>query len=117
MWFGVTLDVRSVGVAGLGRAFGRVRLTGRRVAEQQVRWKGRDMHGTSGLPGVHRSGRKGVVPRVVRGLGSEVARQCVSRDRDPRPVVVERVVADLATTRRRAGGAGVVWLWQAQWLR
>ena len=88
-----------------------------RVAEQQVRWMRRDMHGTSGRPGVHRSGRKGVVPRVLRGLGSGVARQCVWRDCDPRPVVVERVVADLATTRRRAGGAGVVWLWQTQWLR
>ena len=34
-----------------------------RVPEQEVRLMRPDMHGTSGLPGVHRTGGKGVVAR------------------------------------------------------
>ena len=75
-----------------------------RTPEQHVRLMCPHMHGTSGLPGVHRSGRKGVVPRrccVVWGSG--VARRCVWRDRASGQVVLERVVAGLATTRRTGG--------------
>ena len=75
-----------------------------RTPEQQVSVERRHMHGTSGLPGVHHSGRKGVVPRRLCVVwGSVIARSCVWRDRDPCPVVLERVVAGLATTSRTGG--------------
>ena len=49
-----------------------------RAPEQEVRLKRPHMHGTSGLPGVHRSGRKGVVPRrlcvVWRGAMAQAVR-------------------------------------------
>ena len=77
---------------------------GLRTPEQEVRVMRPHMHGTSGLPGVHRGGRKGVVPRRLCVVwGSGMARRCVWGDRASGPVVLERVVAGLATTRRRGG--------------
>ena len=50
--------------------------------------------------GAHLSGRKGVVPRKLCVVGEVVwSRRCVWRDRALRPVVLERMVPGLATTR------------------
>ena len=75
-----------------------------RAPEQEVRLMRRHMHGTSGRPGVHRSGRKGVVPmRLCVVWGNGIARMCVWRARASGRVVLERVGVGLATTRRTGG--------------
>ena len=71
--------------------------------EQQVRLMRPHKHGMSGLPGVHRSGRKVVVPeRLCVVSGSGMARSCVWRD-PASGHVLARVRAGLATTRRTGG--------------
>ena len=97
-------------VAGLVRATGSVRLMGRLTARLRCVRRNRKrvgsglMHATSGLLGVHRTGRKGVVPRGLAWFGDvKWRRMCVWGDRASGRVVLERVVADLATTRRTGG--------------
>ena len=80
-----------------------------RTPQQQVFLKRPEVHGTSGLPGVYRSGRKGVMPRRSCVIwGSDMARRCVWKDGGSGHVVLEIVVAGLATASRTGGRCGRV---------
>ena len=106
--FGVTLEVWAV-VAGLGQAFGSVRLTGRLAARLCCvcpirKCVCRALTWTAKLAGVFRGGRQGVVPRrLCMGGGSAMAPKCVWRDHASRQVVWERVAAGSARTTRPGG--------------
>ena len=73
-----------------------------RTPEQQVRLTRPHMHGCASRSPSH--GRKAVVPRRLCVVcGSGMARRCIWRDWASRPVVLERELVGLATTRRTGG--------------